>query len=162
MVKNLPANAGDTGLIPGLRRTPGGGNGKPFQYSYTENPMDRGARQSIVHRVTQSWTRLKRLSTYACLFLVSLQWLQVPYRKASLGLNEIQGPPQSVCLLKLVSPQLLLTKETVRGTFCKKRLLKPVRVTLSCFQEVTLFNTTVAPHTIWPMFRESEQMLILI
>ena len=53
MVKNLPANAGDTGLIPGLRRTPGGGNGNPLQYSCTENPMDRGARQSVVHRGTE-------------------------------------------------------------------------------------------------------------
>ena len=42
MVKNLPANAGDTGLIPGLRRTPGGGNGNPLlQSSGTDNPMDR-------------------------------------------------------------------------------------------------------------------------
>ena len=72
MVKNLPANAGDTGLIPGLRRTPGGGNGNPLQYSGTDNPMDRGARQSVVHRVTQSRTRLKQLSTYACLFLAKV------------------------------------------------------------------------------------------
>ena len=50
-VKNLPANAGDTGdagSIPGLGRCPGGGNGNPFQYSSLENPMDRGTwRQSI-------------------------------------------------------------------------------------------------------------------
>ena len=36
-------NAGDLGLIPGLRRSPGEGNGNPLQYSYLENPMDRGA-----------------------------------------------------------------------------------------------------------------------
>ena len=44
--KDLPANAGDTrdvGLNPGSRRSPGGGNGKPLQYSCLENPMDRGA-----------------------------------------------------------------------------------------------------------------------
>ena len=40
-VKNLPANAGDAGLIPGLGISPGGGNGNPFQYSYLRNPMDR-------------------------------------------------------------------------------------------------------------------------
>ena len=48
MVKNLPANAGDTrdtGLIPGLGRSPGGGHGNPLQYSCLENPMDRGAWQ---------------------------------------------------------------------------------------------------------------------
>ena len=46
MEKNLPANVGDisdTGLIPGLRRSPGGRHGNPLQYSYLENPMDRGA-----------------------------------------------------------------------------------------------------------------------
>ena len=41
MVKNLPANAGDTGLIPGLGRSSGEGNGNPLQYSCLENPMDR-------------------------------------------------------------------------------------------------------------------------
>ena len=46
MVKNPPANAGDTrdvGLIPESGGSPGGGNGNPFQYSCLENPMDRGA-----------------------------------------------------------------------------------------------------------------------
>ena len=46
VVKNLPANAGDikdVGLIPGLRRSPGGMHGNPLQYSFMENPMDRGA-----------------------------------------------------------------------------------------------------------------------
>ena len=45
MVKNPRANAGDAedvGSIPGLRRSPGGGNGNPLQYSCLENPMDRG------------------------------------------------------------------------------------------------------------------------
>ena len=43
VVKNLPANAGDVGLIPGSGRSPGEGNGNPPQYSCLENPMDRGA-----------------------------------------------------------------------------------------------------------------------
>ena len=46
VVKNLPANAGDTrdaGLIPGSGRSPGGGNGNLLQYFCLENPMDRGA-----------------------------------------------------------------------------------------------------------------------
>ena len=42
-VENPPSNAGDEGLISGLGRSPGGGNGNPLQYSYLENPMDRGA-----------------------------------------------------------------------------------------------------------------------
>ena len=36
-------NAGDSGLIPGLARSPGGGHGNPLQHSCLENPMDRGA-----------------------------------------------------------------------------------------------------------------------
>ena len=60
LVKNLPAKAGDkrdTGLIPGLGRSPGEGNGHPFQYSCLENSMDRGVWQSTAHGVTkyQTW-----------------------------------------------------------------------------------------------------------
>ena len=54
MVKSLPADAGDMGnmgLIPGSRRSPGGRNDKPFQYSCLENPMDRGAWYARVHGV---------------------------------------------------------------------------------------------------------------
>ena len=51
MVKNLPANAGDAGLIPESGKSPGGGNGIPLQYSCLENPMDRGTWQAIVHGV---------------------------------------------------------------------------------------------------------------
>ena len=59
MVKNPPANAGDTqdvGLIPGPGRSLAAGNGNPLQYSCLENSIDRGACQAIVHGVTKSWT----------------------------------------------------------------------------------------------------------
>ena len=55
-VKNPPANAGDTGdtgSIPGLGRSPEGGNGNPFQSSCLGNPMDREASQATVYRVTK-------------------------------------------------------------------------------------------------------------
>ena len=57
VVKNLPANARDIrdlGLIPGPRRSSGGRNDNPLQYSCLENPMDRGAWQAIVHAVVKS------------------------------------------------------------------------------------------------------------
>ena len=59
MIKNLSAKAGDirdVGSVPGLGRSPGlgEGNGSPFQYSCLENSMDKGAWQTIVHRVTPS------------------------------------------------------------------------------------------------------------
>ena len=57
VVKNPPANVGDArdvGLIPGWGRIPGGGHGNPLQYSCLENPLDRGACQATVHKVTKS------------------------------------------------------------------------------------------------------------
>ena len=53
VVKNLPANAGDAGSIPGSVRSPGEGNVNPLQYSCLGNPMDRGAWQTIVHGVVK-------------------------------------------------------------------------------------------------------------
>ena len=51
-------NTGDLGSIPGSGRSPGGGNGKPLQYSSLENPMDRGAWWATGHGVINSWTWL--------------------------------------------------------------------------------------------------------
>ena len=53
MVKDLPANAGDLGSVPGSGRSPGEGNGNPLQCSCLENPMDRGAWQATVHGVAK-------------------------------------------------------------------------------------------------------------
>ena len=76
-VETLPANVGDVGLTPGLRRSPGEGNGNPLQYSCLRNPMDRRAQQAIVHgaakemdmtwqlnndKFTTTGLRLKRLA----------------------------------------------------------------------------------------------------
>ena len=58
MVKNLLANAGDLGSIPGSGRSPGEGNGNPFQYSCLENPMDRGNWWATVYGFSKSWTGL--------------------------------------------------------------------------------------------------------
>ena len=57
VVKNLPASAGDTedtGSIPGLERSPGEGNGNPFQYSCLENPMEGRGWRAIVHEVAKA------------------------------------------------------------------------------------------------------------
>ena len=62
VVKNPPANAGDTGSIPGLGRSPGGGNGNPLQYSCLGTPMDRGAWQARVHGVEKEWDATERLN----------------------------------------------------------------------------------------------------
>ena len=62
MVKNPPADGEDlrdTGSIPGLGRSPGGGQGNPLPYSCLENPMDRGAWQATAHGVVKSQIQLK-------------------------------------------------------------------------------------------------------
>ena len=57
VVKNPPAReAGDVGLIPGLGRSPGKGNGNPLQYSCLGNAMDRGSWQAMIHGVAKSQT----------------------------------------------------------------------------------------------------------
>ena len=61
VVKNAPANVGDArhlGSIPGLGRSPGGGNGNPLQYSCLKNSMDRGAWWATVQGVSKSCTWL--------------------------------------------------------------------------------------------------------
>ena len=58
VVKNLYANAGDAGSVPGWGRSPGEGNGNPLQYSCQENSMDRGVSWATVHgvaRVRHDW-----------------------------------------------------------------------------------------------------------
>ena len=57
LIKNLLANARDVRnvgfVVPGSGRSPGGGHGKPLQYSCLENPMDRGAWRAAVHKVAK-------------------------------------------------------------------------------------------------------------
>ena len=87
-VKNLPASAGDVrdmGSIPGLGRSPGGGHGNPLQYSYLENPMDRGAWQAIVHGVTKSWTRLSMRKN------VWNQWIWSGLYSISVSMTKTEG-----------------------------------------------------------------------
>ena len=66
MVKNLPANVGDSGSIPGKGRFPGEGNGNPLQYPCLENPMDRGAWWAAVHVVAKESDTTLQLSRHTC------------------------------------------------------------------------------------------------
>ena len=59
--KESSCNAGDTGLIPGSGRSPGGGHGNPLQYPCLENPIERTAWQATVHGVAKSQVLLKQL-----------------------------------------------------------------------------------------------------
>ena len=57
-VQKTACNTGDTGSIPGLRRSPGEGNGNPFHYYCLGNPMDRGACLDTIHGPANSWIQL--------------------------------------------------------------------------------------------------------
>ena len=74
MVKNLPANAGDSGSVTGSARCPGEGDGSPLQSSCLENPMDRGAwscRLATVYEVTKETDRTLQLNNMLETFVVS-------------------------------------------------------------------------------------------
>ena len=60
-----PGDTGYMGSIPGSGRSPGGGHGRPLQYSCLENPMDRGAWQATVRGVTKSRARLRTEDMYS-------------------------------------------------------------------------------------------------
>ena len=71
VLKNLPANAGDSDWIPGSGRSPGEGNGNPLQYSHLGNPMHRGAWWATVHGPQKSWTWLS-MHIYTSIYLLLL------------------------------------------------------------------------------------------
>ena len=64
MVKASAYNVGDLGSILGPGRSPGEGNGNPFQYSCLENPMDGGAWWATVNGVAKSWTQLSDFTSF--------------------------------------------------------------------------------------------------
>ena len=115
MVKNLPANAGDerdVGLLPGSGRSPGEGNGNPFQYSCLNNPMDRGAWQATVHRLTKSQTRLKGLSMHICISLLN------SFNRALLMINNVLGTV--ITKINKIMCRYLKSSESNPATdFCK-------------------------------------------
>ena len=78
MVKNPPANAGDTedtDLVPGLGRSPGEGNSSPVQYSCLENPMDRGDWRATVHGVAKKSVTSELLTVPGLYMLVLINHL---------------------------------------------------------------------------------------
>ena len=94
VVKNLSTNAGDMGLIPGLGRYPGGGNGNPLQYSCLENFMDRGTWRATVHRVAKNWMLLstwmeKEMATHSSILAWRIPWTEGPGGLQSTGLQRV-------------------------------------------------------------------------
>ena len=84
VVKNLPANTGaprDMGLIPGLGRSPGEGNGKPLQYSCLENSMDRGAWQPAVREIAESDKTEHTYTHKKCSFFCHMEAFSTKFTK---------------------------------------------------------------------------------
>ena len=67
--KTSAYSVGEPGSSPGSGRSPGEGNGNPFQYSCLENPMDGGAWQTIVHGVPKNWTQLSNFTFFLLSYL---------------------------------------------------------------------------------------------
>ena len=123
VVKNPPAtagNTGDVGLIPGSERSPGGGNGNPFQYSCLENPMDRGAWQAEVHGVAKSWTWLSdwALAWYISIGSVLKDRACLPCKTTN---TWAQGPfCSSVYLITYLPSLLSIDMHRLRSVLAKK------------------------------------------
>ena len=100
--KESACNAGDLGSIPGSGRSPGEGNGNPFQYSCLENPMDGGAWRATVHGVAKSRTRLsdftftfhfhaleEEMATRSSVLAWKIPWTEEPGELQFIGLQRV-------------------------------------------------------------------------
>ena len=114
VVKNAPANAGDirdAGSIPGSGRSPGGGHDNPLLCCCLENPMDRGAWRTVVHRVAKSWTWLRWLSMHAHMHTPCKQ------RASSWGTSAVKRKCHFLCHLE---ESVCLRKKGSYGHVCQK------------------------------------------
>ena len=110
VVKNLPANAGDPGSIPGLGRSPGEGHGNPLQYCCLENPMDRGAwwaraqgfpgglvvknppamQEMQIPSLGQEDPPEKGMATHSSILAWRIPWTEEPGRLQSMGSQRVR------------------------------------------------------------------------
>ena len=97
-VKNMPVNARDSGSIPELGRSPGKGNGNPFQYPCLQSSMDRRAWHATVHGITKSQTRLKRLSMRTLIQFSRLSPHSLPHSAAP---STLSCPSICICFQRL-------------------------------------------------------------
>ena len=88
--KESACNAGDPGLISGLGRSSGEGNGNPLQYSFLENSMDRGAWQATSPWGCQELDMTERLSlTYSSTLAWKIPWTEEPGKLQSMGSQRV-------------------------------------------------------------------------
>ena len=97
VLKNLPANTGDMGSIPGLGRSPGEENGHPSQCSCLENPMDRGTWQARIYGVTKDVGSIpgsgrspgEGHGNLTCILAWRIPWTEEPGRLQSIGSQRV-------------------------------------------------------------------------
>ena len=110
-VKNLPVNARDSGSIPELGRSPGKGNGNPFQYPCLQSSMDRRAWHATVHGITKSQTRLKRLGMHTLIQFGRLSPHSLPHSAAPSALS---CPSICTCFQRLDVPLCVETLQVAK------------------------------------------------
>ena len=98
LAKESACNAGDPDSIHEWGRSPGKGNGNPLQYSGRENSMDGGAWWAAVYGVTQSWTRLNRLSSSSS--SISFDYHSTLPNKENRGTKELSDFPKITQLVR--------------------------------------------------------------
>ena len=100
VVKNPPANTGDTGSMPGSGRPPGEGNGNPFPYTCLENPMDRGAWRATVHGVTETNTMEPvHASAHTYLWKTRKKLVEIKAKSCLKSVVVLCCPPPRACMV---------------------------------------------------------------
>ena len=129
--------AGDPGLIPGLRRSPGEGKGNPLQYSCLENPMDRGTWQATVHGVAKSQTWQNNWTSLQSPYAVILKPKKRKSVTASasypfyLPWSDGTGCRDFRFLILRFKPALSLSSFTFIRRLFRSSLLSPMRISIS-------------------------------
>ena len=136
-MNNLPANGGDAGLVSESGRSPGAGNGNPFQYSCLGNPMDIGAWWTTVHGVAKSQTQLSTVQT-----LSPVQLFVIPRTAAH---HAFLSVTISWSLSKLMSTESVMPSN--RLILCHPLLLLP-----SIFPNIRVFSNETVLHIRWPKY----------
>ena len=146
MVKNSPVNAGDTGSIPRLGRSPEGGNGNLHQYFCLENSMDRGAWWATVHEITKSQTLLSTHTVKSeCELQIPVSSVQSFSRVRLLATPWTAACQASQSLLKLMSLESVMPSNHL--ILCHALLLLP-----SIFPSIRVFSNESVLCIKWPKY----------